>query len=97
MTTATAAEREVRQKATGDDRWGRIRHALKVNTSLRINPDVFADAREWADAEGLSLNQYFEEAIRARNAQNKANPPVPGRRPATTVPADAADATGENS
>ena len=84
--TATADEAAQKVDATGDDRWGRIRHALKVNTSLRINPDVFADAREWADAEGLSLNGYFEEAIRARNAQNKANPPTPGRR-ATTVPA----------
>lgn len=85
--TTSAAEREVRQQATGDDRWGRIRHALKVNTSLRINPDVFADAREWADAEGLSLNQYFEEAIKARNAENAANPPERPRRPTTTVPA----------
>jgi len=85
-TTTAAADAAEKIEATGDDRWGRIRHALKVNTSLRINPDVFADAREWSDAEGLSLNGYFEEAIRARNALNKANPPVRGRR-ATTVPA----------
>lgn len=82
MTTATAppTEGEMKAESTGDERWGRIRHALKVNTSLRINPDVFADAREWSDAEGLSLNQYFEEAIRARNAANKINPPTPARR-----------------
>lgn len=80
MTTAAApTDGEVKAEASGDARWSRIRHALKVNTSLRINPDVFADAREWADAEGLSLNQYFEEAIRARNAANKVNPPTPAR------------------
>jgi hypothetical protein len=71
---------EIKASASGDERWGRIRHALKVNTSLRITPDVFADAREWSDVEGLSLNQYFEEAIRARNAANKSNPPTPARR-----------------
>lgn len=89
--TATApapTEGEVKAQAAGDARWGRIRHALKVNTSLRINPDVFADAKEWADAEGLSLNQYFEEAIRARNAANQVNPPQPARptQPVTGIP-----------
>lgn len=78
-TIAEPTEGEVKAQAAGDARWGRIRHALKVNTSLRINPDVFADAKEWADQEGLSLNQYFEEAIRARNAANKVNPPAPAR------------------
>jgi hypothetical protein len=78
-TTAPPTEGELKAQAAGDARWGRIRHALKVNTSLRINPDVFADAKEWAEAEGLSLNQYFEEAIRARNTANAKNPPTPAR------------------
>lgn len=86
MAATDAADAEVRRRVTGDDRWGRIRHALKVNTSLRINPDVFADAKEWADAEGLSLNQYFEEAIRDRNEANRKHPPARGRRDTTTVP-----------
>jgi hypothetical protein len=62
MATATATA----TKSTG--RWSGIRHAVKVNTSLRVDPDVFLHARKAADLEAVSLNLYFEQAIRARNA-----------------------------
>lgn len=44
-------------------RWAGIRHAVKVNTSLRIDPDVFMLAKAAAERRGMSLNIYFERAI----------------------------------
>lgn len=44
-------------------RWAGIRHAVKVNTSLRIDPDVFMLAKVAAEGRGVSLNIYFERAI----------------------------------
>jgi len=43
--------------------WARVRHAVKVNTSLRIDPDVFVAAKIASEEQGISLNQYFERAI----------------------------------
>ena len=58
-------------------RWAGIRHAVKVNTSLRIDPDVFMLAKVAAEAQGISLNVYFEKAIgRATDVDVPANHPV---------------------
>lgn len=61
--------------ATG--RWAGIRHAVKVNTSLRIDPDVFMLAKVAAESRGLSLNIYFERAIQEATERD-----VPADHPA---------------
>lgn len=58
-------------------RWAGIRHAIKVNTSLRIDPEVFMLAKVAAELRGLSLNVYFERAI-----QEATDRDVPADHPA---------------
>ena len=63
--------------AANGGRWAGIRHAVKVNTSLRIDPDVFMLSKVAAEAQGLSLNVYFEKAIAAATERD-----VPADHPA---------------
>jgi hypothetical protein len=67
---------EPRAAPTGG-RWAGIRHAIKVNTSLRIDPEVFMLAKVAAELKGLSLNVYFERAIQEATARD-----VPADHPA---------------
>ena len=60
-------------------RWAGIRHAIKVNTSLRIDPEVFMLAKVAAELKGLSLNVYFERAIQEATERD-----VPADHPART-------------
>lgn len=69
---------EPRASAAGG-RWAGIRHAIKVNTSLRIDPEVFMLAKVAAELKGLSLNVYFERAIQEATERD-----VPADHPART-------------